>query len=300
MICLVFFIQMKNIKGRSDEFKECVNVDNNVNSVYDCTSIKIPDSEGYKCCAMKITFNKESTYSCLALETKYTTSEKVLNEYMSKNNISFLFSSVGGKVEIECGNDLKIAENYKKLSDEYINCYNNNIKGIDNENNCTQNDIPSNEGSKCCFVETSTKNDKGNIINDKRCYIIQNEYFSQNKNLNNFLLDESNNNIDGYKKTNITITCKNYGTFFYSGFDPNQNFYETIEPTDIIEKRPSSSGSGIKAWAIILIILAGIIFVAGIIFIVLCLLKKSKKIEQKNEITDIIGIKNNSNNDINK
>ena len=149
-------------------------------------------------------------------------------------------------------------------------------------------------------METSTKNDKGNIINDKRCYIIQNEYFSQNKNLNNFLLDESNNNIDGYKKTNITITCKNYGTFFYSGFDPNQNFYETIEPTDIIEKRPSSSGSGIKAWAIILIILAGIIFVAGIIFIVLCFLKKSKKIEQKNEITDTVEIKNNSNNDINK
>ena len=64
-------------------------------------------------------------YSCLALEKKYTSSQEVLNEYISKNNISMLFASVGGKMEIDCGNKLKISENYKKLSNEYLNCYNN-------------------------------------------------------------------------------------------------------------------------------------------------------------------------------
>ena len=301
-IFLVFFFQIKKIKGRSEEFKECVNQDKKVDSVYDCTSITIPDSEGYKCCAMKITFNKNSSYSCVALENKYTTNKKVLNEYMSKNDISFLFASVGGTVEIDCGEELKISENYKKLSDEYLNCYNNHIKAIENDNNCTQNDIPSNEGSKCCFVETSTKSENGNIINDKRCYIIQDEYFTTNKNLNNYLLDESNNNLDEYRKTNITITCKNYETFFYSGSDKSQNPLDTIEKTEIIDTsqtsediiRSPSSSSGLKAWAIFLIVLGSFIFVAGIIVTILCCLRKRKIPE--NNTTVIVGIQNDSNN----
>ena len=76
-------------------------------------------------------------------------------------------------MEINCGNNLKIEENYKKLSDEYLNCYNNHINGTEIENDCILNDIPEEEGSKCCFVETSTKNKIGNIINDKRRYVIQ-------------------------------------------------------------------------------------------------------------------------------
>ena len=301
IINLIFFMQIKNIEGRSEEFKECVNVDKTVYSSSDCTSIKIPDSEGYNCCAMKITFNQDSSYSCMALEKKYTTNKKVLNEYMSKNNISFLFASVGGQVEIDCGYELKISDNYKKLSDEYLNCYNNHIKGIENENNCTQNDIPSNEGSKCCFVETSTEKDNGNIVNDKRCFLIQDEYFTKNKNLNDYLLDESNNNLDDYHKTNITITCKNYGKFFYSGFDNSKNQYDTVETTEIIDPRKrtpipkTSSESGLKAWALILIILGGIIFISGIIIIILCCLRKNKKPVNQNQITDIVGIKNNSN-----
>ena len=183
----LLFLIMKNIQGKSEEFKECINPDKNVYSVSDCTRIKIPDSEGYKCCSMKIIFNQESSYSCINLENKYTTSQEVLNEYMSKKNISYLFASIGGKMEIDCGNNITISENYKKLSEEYLNCYNNHIKSIENENNCTKNDIPANEGYKCCFIETSTKSQNGKIINDKRCFLIQNEYFTKNKNLKNYL-----------------------------------------------------------------------------------------------------------------
>ena len=255
---------------------------------------------------MKITFNQDSSYNCLALENKYTISQEVLNEYMSKTNISFLFASVGGKMEIDCGNKLKISENYKKLSDGYLNCYNNHIKGIENENNCTQNYIPDSEGSKCCFVETSTKSDNGNIINDKRCYLIQDEYFTKNKNLKNYLLDESNNNLDDYTNTNITINCKNYDKFFYSGLeknikDPsssNGNGDENIDSSDgiIPIPRSSSKGTGLKAWAIILIILGGIIIIGIIILIIY--FKKKRSNNNKNNITQIEANKSNSNNNI--
>ena len=303
IIYLIFFLELKNIEGRSEEFNKCVDLTNTVFSASDCTNIKIPDSEGYNCCAMKITFNQDSTYSCLALEKKYTISQEVLNEYMSKKNLSFLFASVGGKMEIDCGNKLKISENYKKLSSEYLNCYNNHIKGIDNENNCTQNDIPASERSKCCFVETSTKSDNGNIINDKRCYVIQDEYFTKNKNLNNYLLDESNNNLDEYSNTNITISCKNYDTFFFSGFDKTIKSYrnsDIVEETESIDTSGdiiSSSNSGLKPWAIILIILGGIIFIGTIIFIVLCCFRKKKNESgKKNVVTEISTTQNNTNN----
>ena len=307
IIYFIFFLQIKNIGGRSEEFNECVDLNKTVYSISDCTNIEIPDSEGYNCCAMKITFNQDTSYSCLALEKKYTINQEVLSEYMSKNNISFLFASVGGKIEIDCGNKLKISENYKKLSGEYLNCYNNHIKGIDNESNCTENDIPISERSKCCFVETSTKNNIGNIINDKRFYIIQDEYFTKNKSLKNYLLDESNNNLDVYNKTNITILCKNYGTFFYSGFDQKIKYEESdiIGETENIDSsremkiniQSSSSKSGLKAWTIILIILGGIIFIGILIFIALsCFRKKKKESEKKNEITENEGIQNKSNN----
>jgi len=169
---------------------------------------------------MKIKYNNNSSYSCLAIENKYTTSQEVLNEYISKTSISFLFSSVEGQMEIDCGNEFKISENYNKLSNEYLNCYDNHIKGIENENDCFKNDIPASEGSKCCFVETSAEDSygNGNIKTDKRCYIIQDKYFTDNKNLSNYLLDESNiNNLDEIINTNITIRCKNYDTFSFEG-----------------------------------------------------------------------------------
>ena len=71
--------QMQKIEGRSEEFNQCVNLENPVVSSSDCTNIKIPEYEGYKCCSMKITFNNESTYSCLTIENKYTSLNKPRN-----------------------------------------------------------------------------------------------------------------------------------------------------------------------------------------------------------------------------
>ena len=306
IIYLITFLQVINVEGRSEEFDECINTDKTIYSSSQCTNIKIPDSEGYQCCAMKITFNQDSTFSCLALENKYTTSQEVLNEYMSKKNISFLFTSVGGKVEIDCGNKLKIEEDYKKLSDEYLNCYNNNIKEIDNDDNCTSIDIPTSEGSKCCFVETSTQSFNGNIINDKRCYIIQDKYFTNNKNLFNYLLDESNNNLDEFNKTNITINCKNYDKFFYSGFENNIRAYsDIIETTESIDTSrdskinyvPSSSKSGLKAGSIILIILGAIILVGVIILVVFVYPRKKRKESQnKSDTAKSVEVQNDNSN----
>jgi len=305
IINILISLLINNIQGRSEEYKECVNPDKTVYSSSDCTKIEIPDSEGYKCCSMKITLNQDSSYSCIALENKYTTSQEILNEYMSKKNISYLFASLGGKMEIDCGNKSTLSVNYKKLSDEYLNCYNNHIKSIENENNCTKNDIPSNEGSKCCFVETSTKSENGKIINDKRCYLIQDEYFTKNKSLYNYLLDESKNNLNEYSNTNITINCKNYDTFFYSGFDKSiiipsssqesSDIVENTEKIDTLIKKSKSKDSGLKAWAIILIILGLSIFI-GIIVIIFVCLRKSKKISnEKVDTTDISNYKSNSN-----
>ena len=72
-IYFLILLQIKNIKGRSEEFNECINLERTIIAPSDCTDIKIPDSDGYKCCSMKITYNKDSSYSCFALENKYTT-----------------------------------------------------------------------------------------------------------------------------------------------------------------------------------------------------------------------------------
>ena len=296
IIYFLILLGIENIEGRSEEFEICVDSERAINSSLDCTNIKIPDSEGYKCCSMKITFNKESSYNCFALETKYAKNQETLNEYMSLNNISFLFTSIGGKVDIDCGNKLTVSETYNKSSDDFLNCYNNHIHGIENENNCTINDIPD---CKCCFVQTSTKKANGKIINDKRCYMIENEYFTKNKNLNNYLLDESNDNLNEYNNTNITITCKNYDTYFFSGFiNNNQNPIHSDEKSDIIiEKtenidtgeddfinyKSSSKKTGIKAWVIILIII-GCIFCIGIIIIIIVYFKNKKNSNNKKEI----------------
>ena len=285
IIYLLILSQIKKIKGRSEEFYECINLEKTVTDSSNCINIKIPDSDGYKCCSMKITYNKDSSYSCFALENKYTTNQEVLNEYITKRNISSLFNLYGGEMEINCGNNLKIEENYKKLSDEYLNCYNNHIKGTANENDCILNDIPEEEGSKCCFVETSTKNKIGNIINDKRCYMVQDKYFTNNKNLSNFLLDESkSNSLDEINNINITINCKNYETFYLSSLN------ETNEMNDIDEYNENNyivsslkKKSKLKIWVIILIIVVCVVLI-GIIFVIINCRKRKKnnRIKEKN------------------
>ena len=114
---------------------------------------------------------------------------------------------------------MKATENYEKFSDEYLSCYDSHKKGVNNENDCTKNEIPTKEGSKCCFLESYQINNNGTIIDDKRWYIIQDEYFTKEKNFNNYLLDESNiKSLAQIININITtIKCKKYETFFFQG-----------------------------------------------------------------------------------
>ena len=287
IIYLLFLLNIEILKCRSEEFEKCINLERAINSPSDCINIKIPDYEGYKCCSMKIGYNGDSSYSCLALENKYATSKEVLNEYLSKKDISFLFASFGGQMEVECGGYLHTIENYKKYSNEYLNCYNNNIKGIENETDCIENDIPSSEGSKCCFVETSIQTNDGNIINDKRCYLIKDDYFTKDKNLNSYLLDESNiNSLDEINNTNVTIICKNYDKFYFISKQKNENNplpsndnQDEIESDETIQRIPPPpiKDSSSRAWVIILIILGIIIFVGIIIAVIIVIYRRKKK-----------------------
>ena len=60
-ILFVYFsllLSVQGIKDYSSEFYDCINPDKVVNSASECSSIEIPDDDGYKCCSMKITFNE--------------------------------------------------------------------------------------------------------------------------------------------------------------------------------------------------------------------------------------------------
>lgn len=308
MICILILSNMKIFQGKSEEYYECLNTQKTIKSSSECTNIKIPDSDEYKCCSMKITFNNESSFNCFPLENKYTESQELLKEYISKRSLAGLFGTMGGQMEIECGNEIKMTENYEKLSDEFLNCYNNHMNGTQNENDCINNDIPNKEGSKCCYIETSTINNNGNIIDDKRCYIIQDEYFTKEKNLSNYLLDESNSkSLDQIINTNVTINCKNYGTYFFNGqvkyTGPISSSNETIETNSIINytdnidsnfdkiSRPEKEKSNSKTWIIIVVIIACIIFI-GIIILIIAIYYKKKKNSLANN--------NNNKNDITK
>lgn len=309
LVTLFFVVELKE---RSEELDECINLEKTVVSPSDCLNIKIPSSEGYKCCSMKITYNNESSYNCLALENKYTINKEVLSEYISQRDISFLFITFGGQIDIDCDNNIKTSENYKKLSNEYLSCYNNHIKGIENENDCIQNDIPVEEGSKCCFVETTTEYDNGNFISDKRCYLIEDEYFTKNKNLNNYLLDKSGiKNFDEVINTNVTIRCKNLDTYFFSSINNDIKYslpsnlisdnnidFENNNDSSIISDFIENSGqiryepltqkknSGKKTWVIILIIIVSLILIGIIIILIICFYCRKKNELSQLNITD--------------
>ena len=169
---LILLLYLKQLKGFSEEYYECLDSDKTVDSHSDCTSIKIPEYEGYKCCSTKISYETKIFYNCIPIENKYNISQELLYEYISKRNLASLFGDTGGQIEIECSNKMKATKNYEKLSDKYISCYDSHKKGVNNENDCTKNEIPTKEGSKCCFLESSQMNNNGTIIDDKRCYII--------------------------------------------------------------------------------------------------------------------------------
>ncbi len=282
---LILLVYLEQLKGFSEEYYDCLDSDNIVNSHSDCTSINIPESEGYKCCSIKVSYESTSSYNCFPIENKYTTSQELLNEYITKKNLAFLFGDTGGKIEIECPNQMKTTENYEKFSDEYLNCYESHKKGVNNENDCTKYEIPTKEGNKCCFLESSQINNDGTIVDDKRCYIIQNEYFKEKKNFSDYLLDESNiKSLDQIINTNITIKCKNYDKFFFQGiYKPFSNNKNKTEP-DPTESEKEKSKSKLEAWIIVLIIIGGLIFLIGIGIIFFLAYRKKKIIVPNDEI----------------
>jgi hypothetical protein len=196
-------------------------------------------------------------------------------------SLSSLFATVGGQMEIDCGTGMKVTENYEKVSDEIMGCYFSHINGAENKNECYNNDILAKDNSKCCFIETSKIIDYGNVINDKRCYIIQNEYFTKEKNYSDYLLDASDNtNLNQIINTNITINCKNYAPFFYQGLrdDSKIKYYippddnPTTDTTQISSNKNQSSG--LQGWVIAVIVLLVVIFICGLIIFVICITKK--------------------------
>ena len=56
--------------------------------------------------------------------------------------------------------------------------------------------IPEKEKSQCCFMETQQRDDTGNTIKDKRCYIIQDDYLNNKYNLNDFWIEYEYGNFD--------------------------------------------------------------------------------------------------------
>jgi hypothetical protein len=236
---------------------------------------------------MKVSYGSKDSYNCFVVENKYTTSKEEFNKYISKKNLSSLFATVGGQMEIDCGTDMKVTENYEKVSDEIMGCYFGHINGVESKNECYDNDILAKDNSKCCFIETSKIIDYGNIINDKRCYIIQNEYFTKEKNFSDYLLDASDNTkLNQIINTNITINCKNYAPFLYQGLRDYSKikYYTPPSPDDTPTPIPSNNNesSGLQGWVIAVIVILIVIFICVVIIIVICI-KNKKKDSTKNQ-----------------
>ena len=319
---IVFFILLicstiNPIQSQSEEYFECISPEKESISPSDCIDVKIPEKDGFSCCAMRVTLGQNISYNCFALENKFIQNATLFDLYVaSQKNYQFLFDNLGGDIEIICQNNLTKSENFEKLSDEYFSCNNYHLNGVDNETSCLQIDIPTKDGSKCCYLESYQFNTEGKVIKDKRCYLIPNEYFSKNKTLNNYLIDATNlKNLDNIFNTNVTIKCNDYEAFNYNSkilingtiIPVNDNPTQTIitekiiteniktdeinntdfstGESDILRGREKSSDSGVKSWVIILIIIGSLIIIGAIIIsVVYCNKRKLKTIsENKNE-----------------
>lgn len=275
----------KGLQEYSDKFFECINLNKSANSQLECTSINIPEKEGYKCCSMKISYDGNNSYNCFPLETKYANNQTILDEFFLNNSLASLFGSKGGQMVIDCGG-INSTQKFEKMSDDYLNCYKSHINGVDNANDCHKYEIPEKEKSKCCFIETLQQDSKGNIIKDKKCYIINDGYFTKEKNLNNYLLDNFNlKSLDQIKNINLTINCKNYDVFNFSSkfedkhisspsstinLNNNNKTGHDNDPQIINKKNSSSSNTGI----IVGIVIAIIVVLIGGLILLICLVKK--------------------------
>ena len=309
LLYLISLLNVQSLNENSKEFFECINPEKIAYSSSECTSIKIPDSEGYKCCSMKIELDDNTTYNCFAIENEYTKNKTILNEYIANRSLFSLFGINGGQMKVECGNDINSIINYEKISNEYSNCYQSHINGVDNENDCHKYNIPEKEKSQCCFMETQQIDDIGNIINEKRCYIIQDDYLNNKYNLNQYLLDKTNKkSLKEIKNVNITIKCKNHDVFEFKGeiedIKRKDDVSSDIENTDK-QKEPvifyptnRKKDSGLSAGAIVGIIIACIVVLAGgVILIIYCIRKRKVKMEETNNMNNIYKNSYNKTND---
>jgi hypothetical protein len=264
LIFIYIILLAKEIKGKSQEYYKCFHSFKEITSPSNCTSIIIPESDGYKCCSMKISYENNIGYNCFPLEKVYSQNKEVLKEYMSKKSLSYLLSINGGQMEIECGDEIKYIENYEKLNDEFFSCYNGHIYGVKNESDCIEFNISEYE-RKCCFIETSEKF-FGQLKENKRCYLIKDEYFNGKKNFNNYLLDQLNaKSLDQIKDINVTINCKNYDTYYFQGRNSEE------------EKK-----SGSKSWIIAMIVIIVILIVTVTLFLIYRYKKKKDLINIDN------------------
>lgn len=251
LVFIFSFLLLMKIKGESGEYYDCLNPYKNVSSPSDCLSITIPDSDGYKCCSMKISYQNRTSYNCFPLESNYTKNKEILEKYMTKRSLSPYLSNLGGQMEIECGGDIQFIKEYEAVNDEFNKCYNGHIFGTNDEYACIENNISIYE-RKCCFVESSKINNE-TIIDDKRCYMIKEEYFNGQKNLDNYLIDELNvKSLKEIKDIKLKIKCKNYETFYFISENLSKKETETKE---------EESNAWIVAIIVILVIL--IILVTG-------------------------------------
>ena len=267
VLCLFLF---KEIKDESSEYYNCLDPYKIVNTPSDCLSIVIPDSDGYKCCSMEISFLNKTSYNCAPIESNFTKTKEDLEKYMTKRSLAPFFSNNGGMMKIDCGDEMNFTKEYMKLSDEFNNCYFGHINGAIDENDCIENNISTFE-RRCCFVESSKKNN-GTINDDKRCHMIKDEYFSVEKSLNNYLLDEFNvKNLNEVRNINLTIKCKNYSFHFIS-----EDYSET-------ETKIESEAKGLQGGIIAIIIISIIIFILIAAFLIYRWIRKKRS--ESNDIT---------------
>ena len=128
-IILLFLQYVNGIKEYSSEFYECLDPDKKINSSSYCSSIEIPEADGYKCCSMEIKVNNNNSITCFALENKYTQNKAILDEYLANRSFTSLFGINGSEIEIKCGELISNQMNEKK-SEEYTNCFNANLNGV--------------------------------------------------------------------------------------------------------------------------------------------------------------------------
>ena len=166
------------------------------------------------------------------------------------------------------------------------------------------------------FQKNGKKQKNGTIIDNKRCYIIQDLYFTKNIDLNNCLNDKlENENLEQIYNLNVTVSYKNYDTFNFIGKSGSPPPLQTspqsslnsltsvpsIDETDMESIMPTSSYKIIhtykippitdehkdkesetihntksKTWIIIISIIGGIIFLAIIGLIIYSIKKEIK------------------------